>query len=331
MRTETATGAHLLIATVARNDATTTLFFERLRDRVPLQFAELVPRSLRHVVRSIRAEARLAGDLSGAAALIVSRGLFEFRNLILAARSRRIPCFYFVDDNLMVLRAEGHADARHARGYRIDNVRNSLRAFDGVLCATEALREFFHEHRLHDRLQVYPPVATGPAVPSTRDDASLRLAFFGGGHRREPFMRIVWPAICRFAEHRDVTLCAAGLDDAALRPTSRLTIVTVPYQRDYDAALGAMRSHAIDVLLHPSSDTANNRYKNPHVLINARTLGAAPIFSNAPPYDAVASDGVCVLADNTPDSWLEALNAIADAGARSRMLANIDRYCEQHF
>lgn len=330
MRIEDSAGAHVLVATVAATDATTTLFFRRLEQSVPMRFAELVPRSLRHVVRSIRAEARLAGDLSSAASLIVSRGLFEFRNLTKAARSLNVPCFYFVDDNLMVLRQEGHADARHARGYSLAGVRQALHDFDGVLCATVSLRDYFLEHRLHDQVRLYPPVAGPRAVPQ-RHGGPLRLAFFGGGHRRDPFAQIVWPAIQRFAEAHDVILFAAGVDDARLMPSPRLQVVRVPYDRDYDAALNAMAQHGIDILLHPSSETANNPYKNPHVLINAQTLGAAPIFTNAPPYDAVAAEGVCLLAEQTPGSWHEAMQVLADADARAQMLSNIAGYCDRHF
>jgi hypothetical protein len=331
MRADMHPTPYVLVATVAANDATTTLFFRRAGDRVPLRLTELVPRSFRHPVRSIRAEAQLAGELAGAAALIVSRGLFEFGNLIDAARSLGMPRCYFVDDNLMVLRAEGHADARHARGYSDDNVRRALHGFDGVLCATAALRSYFIEHRLHDRVELYPPIAGRGRSPRPRTDQALRLAFFGGGHRREAFVRIVWPAIERFAAGREVTLCVAGLDDVRLEGSGRVRIEAVPYVRDYAAALEAMADRDIDILLHPSSDTANNPYKNPHVLINARAIGAVPIFSDAPPYDAVAGEGVCLLADQTSEGWLAALKALDDADVRERMSRRIDGYCARHF
>jgi hypothetical protein len=156
------------------------------------------------------------------------------------------------------------------------------------------------------------------------------VAFFGGAHRREPFRRVVLPAIERLAQGRPVTLYAAGID-MPHDGTTGLEIVLVPYDRRYSAAIHEMAKHQIDVLVHPTSITDNNAYKNPHVLINARALGAAPVFSDAPPYDALAEEGVCLLTRDSEQDWFQALSRLDDAGLRSTLVARGAAYCERHF
>lgn len=316
------------MATVAREDATTTLFFGHVSERVPIRIVESVPRSMRRLFHSFKSELALASPLAGAAALIVNRGLFEFSSLASCARRLSIPCYYFVDDNFVVLQGEGNADASSVGRYTVANVRHALRGFDGVLCATDSLRTYFTSHHLHHQIELYPPVALHAAPPPPRSSDRLRVAFFGGAHRREPFTRLVLPALERLAQHRPVTLFAAGVEIPQRRS---LEIVSLPYDRRYSAAIDEMAKHEIDVLVHPTSVTGNNAYKNPHVLINACALGAVPIFSDAPPYNALAGEGICLLTRDSEQDWFEALSRLGDAEQRVTMVAKIAAYCERHF
>ena len=104
----------------------------------------------------------------------------------------------------------------------------------------------------------------------------MKVAFFGGQHRREPFMRYVFPALCRLAASRPVTLFAVGIDLEGVAAAPQLTVAPVAYNPSYPEALRDLAVHDVDILVHPSSDTLNNLYKNPHFLINARALGATP-------------------------------------------------------
>ena len=328
--TEAVQPPYVLVATVARDDATTTLFFGHLRNRVPLRIVESVPRGMRQLVRSFRSELAMASQLAGASALVINRGLFEFRSLASCARDAAIPCYYFIDDNFIVLSEEGNADVRNAGNYTIENVRQALHAFDGVLCATDSLHAYFVNHRLHQHVVLYPPVAQASEPPRRHSRERLHVGFFGGAHRREPFMRLVLPAIEQLAERRPITLFAAGVDIPD-RAANGLEIVLLPYDRRYSAAIDAMARHEIDILVHPTSVTDNNLYKNPHVLINARALGAAPVFSEAPPYDALGGEGVCLLTRDTTAEWFEALSRLDDVDRRSAMVARIGAYCDRHF
>jgi glycosyltransferase involved in cell wall biosynthesis len=325
---------YALIATVVRHDATTTLFFDHLAARVPLRFYERAIRNRANPLTTVRSEVKAAVPLAGATALVVVRGLFEFRSLAATARRAGIPCYYFVDDNFMVLRDEPQfVAAPHAAAYALDRVRAALRGFSGVWCATPSLIEYFRERRLHDALHYYPPVA-GPSAPakSGSDSAVTNVAFFGGEHRREPFMGYVFPALCRLAASRPVTLFAVGIDLEGVAAAPQLTVTPVAYNRSYPEALRDLAARDVDILVHPSSDTLNNLYKNPHFLINARAVGATPIFSDVAPYNTLMSEDVCVLCENTEDAWFVALNRVAgDASLRSALRDKLATYCEQHF
>ena len=299
-----------------------------------MRFHERPVRDSAHPLKTVRSEVEAAVPLAGATALVVVRGLFEFRSLVATARSAGIPCYYFLDDNFMVLRDEPQfPDARHAAAYAPDRVRAALKGFSGVWCSTPSLLDYFREHHLHDVLHYYPPVAGAPAAPRVGGaGAGLRVAFFGGQHRREPFMQYVFPALCRLASSRPVTLFAAGIDVTGVPASPQLTVVPVAYNPSYPEALRDMAARDVDILAHPSSVTRNNVYKNPHFLINARALGATPIFSNVAPYDALASEDVCVLCENTEEAWYGAFNRVAgDERLRSGLQAKLAEYCERHF
>jgi glycosyltransferase involved in cell wall biosynthesis len=319
MKHGTDDSAHVLVVSLDPADASSTLFFGHLADR------------LGGALRIVKFGIYDVGEaLATASAVILVRGLFEFGNLIECARRLGVPCYYFLDDNFMVLREEPGGLSFYGP-YTDDRVRDALRHFSGVLLPG-SLIEYFREHRLHDRLMEYPPIA-GPALDGHERSAGspLTIAFFGGQHRRAPLVRWVYPAVCRLGENRKVRLIMPGTQ-VTVAPSAGVEVVNPPYDPSYTSALKQMARYGVDILVHPSSATANNPYKNPHVLINAHALGAAPIFSAAPPYDSVARDGVAIVAEDDDEHWYRALLALADdPKLRRQMLGRIAVYCEERF
>jgi hypothetical protein len=311
---------YILAVSLAPNDATGTLFFGNVTGRFSLRIVRF-PAS------------NVAAACAGARAVIVVRGLFEFGNLIATLQRLRIPTYYFVDDNFMLIREEPDIYGALCQDYSIERVKAALGGFSGVLLATPALVDYFAEHQLSDRLTLYPPVA-GPALDAVSDRAGrpLCIAFFGGSHRRDPFLRYVYPAIRRLAGDQDVTLVTAGIEADLVQETARLEVVRVPYNPSYADALRQVAAYGVDILVHPSGVTRNNAFKNPHVLINARALAAAPIFSNVAPYDAVATEGVAIVCENTKDAWFHALTQVtADTSLREDVKRRLNVYCDQQF
>jgi len=317
------TPGYLAAVTDRASTATDTLFFEHAAARWP------------EAIRVVGADGgELAGTLAGASALVVIRSLMELGHVIQCAARLGVPRYYFVDDNFMLLRDEGAPYSTWFATYTDAGVRSALQAFDGVLLPTPALVDYFRAHHLHERLIAYPPIA-GPAAPLDRGDAEgrpLTLAFFGGAHRRRAFVEVVHPAIARLARERDVRLIVVGVDAAAAPSGGRLQVVHQPYDPSYSGALRSVARQGIDILVHPGSDSVNNRYKNPHVLINACVFGAVPVFSDCPPYDAFRDGGVAVVCRNTADVWYEALAALArDPDGRRALRQRLAAYCDSAF
>ena len=322
---------YLLVSSLTPGDATTTLFFRNLVGRAPIEIAP--PGGGRRRFLGPGGARIYALALAGASAVVVVRGLFEFDRVAANARWFHVPRYYFADDNFIVLRDDaGVADARWFADYSIDRVRQALKGFAGVLLATPSLVDYFREHRLHERTILYPPVAQNalprPPAPSGKP---LTIGFFGGLHRREPFLTPVYPAIRSLARQRPIRLVAAGIDRRDLADSPGLTVDAVDYDPSYSEGLRAMSVHGIDVLAHPGVFHVHNAFKNTHVIINAHSLGAVPVFSAGPPYDAMAGE-MALICGNTEDEWLSAFVKLGDdEGLRQRMRARLAEYCAAHF
>ena len=324
---EPAPRGHILVVATSRDDAFTALFFEGL------------PPDVHRRIRVLEfGNDSLALALAGATAVVLMRrGLFDYGSLRACAAFLRIPRYYFLDDNFIIVREEPENYGPFWSEYTLEGVREALKGFAGVLLASRPLLEYFAAHELHPRLSEYPPIAW--PVIRRRDGESpagteepFRIAFFGGGYRRDVFASFVYPAIQRLACRQKIELVVSGIGPAALAPDSHVRIVHLPHDVRYGAALGELARHRIDVLVHPTPPTRNNPYKNANVLINARAVGAVPVLSDMPPYDALGSPAPAILCENDPEAWYGALARLArDGRLRDQVFERTARYCDEHF
>jgi hypothetical protein len=270
--------------------------------------------------------ANLSLVLAGASAIVFVRGLFEFDHVLKAASSLRMPLYYFSDDHFILLH-EQNPQAKFVERYSADSVAAALRDYAGVLAATPSLVDDYTQRRLHERIEVFPPSYT-PVVASSqtgRRDAA-HLAFFGGQHLHETFLGTMLPAIRRFALTRPVHLFAVGLD-TTVAGSAGLTITQLPYQPYLDG-VRRLAAIGIDVLMHPlSSALPNNRFKNPHALLTAYTLGAIPLVSGGAPYDTAATRAASIVAGDSEQDWHDALVAATDVERAAAVRVKLAAYC----
>lgn len=318
---------YILVVAKWRDDVFVELFFAGL----PTELHE-------HIRIAEFGREPLTGALAGAAAVIVMRhGLFSFGHLAQSAGRARVPRYYFLDDNYMLLQEEPELYGPFWSKYSDAGVRRALEGFEGILLGSLALRQYFADRRLHPRLIDYPPIA-GPmlrrrSVWTREAGVPFRVAFFGGEHRRELFATVVYPAVQRLAADHLVELVLVGIDSASLpAAVSNLRVVHLPYELRYGAALDTLARHEIDVLAHPTPPSANNPYRNANVLINARAVGAIGVLSNLPPYDALPLPAPAIICDNDLPSWYEALRRlISDPGLCADTFERADRFCRTAF
>jgi glycosyltransferase involved in cell wall biosynthesis len=312
----------LIVYTV--HDMSTTLYF----DWIPEPHA-------RHV-RMLHAPSRRPepGAMAGAAAVVFVRALFEMQPWIELARRLRVPHYYFLDDNLMILADDPRFQARYG-AYADDAVRDVLRSFSGVLLSTHALLSYFRERGLHERLHHYPLIARPPRdfeQPAARPArAPLRIGYFGGGHRNEPFLRDVLPAIVELSRRAGVSLVVAGMARENVSLPEGLDATFLPFEESYDVALWRLAQAGIDVLVHPNNEELDNRFRSLTVLVNAMRFGAAPVLSASPPYDVLGDGDTALLCGNGGRPWLEALELLAsDPDLRRRVAEGAARHCREH-
>ena len=317
-----AADGRILVLNVS-HDASLSLYFEHL------------PPFLQQRVRVLHRIHVTPAELVGASAVVIVRDIPGFRDIIDHARLLKVPLYYFLDDNLPLLRREPAYRSSYDF-YSEESLRRELQDFSGVLLSTEPLVDFFREYRIHDRLHLFPPVAKdvvfSEPVRRARREGSVHVGFFGGPHRLEALSGIVHPAVVDLARQRPVDLFISGMTAGSLPESGDLKIHYLPFELSYDLALGRFAACGIDVLVHPSSVTVNNPFKTCAVLINAMVMGAVPVVSRVPPYDDLGKENVALLCGSDVRSWTDALRAAsADGGTADEIRGKLRRYCMERY
>jgi glycosyltransferase involved in cell wall biosynthesis len=313
-----------ILVVTPSHDASTTLCFDHL------------PPPYYQRIRIIHFQLWLPEEMIGASAVIFVRDLLSLREWIEYARKLKIPHYYFLDDNLMLLSEEPAYSAEY-RFFTNENVCETLKLFSGVLLSSQKLLEYFRENNLHDHLFYYPPIAECPILyekvgPGPKADKVFRIAYLGGGHRHQSFKEMVFPAICRFARNHAVELFVGGMSNDSLKETEKLSIYYLPFEISYDLALGRFACLEIDLLVHPNSRTGNNPYKTLNVLINTVAMKAVPLLSDNPPYDTLGNEKVAFLCHGDEDSWLEAIQTAFDQPETIKTLKNnLELFCRKNY
>lgn len=302
-------------------DASTTLYLGHLAERMA---------GALKVVR--HGDPELGKTVANASAVVLVRALFELEGVFQAARALRIPLYYFVDDNFVLLREQAGPWSPFVRRYSAQNVRHRLRSFHGVLLSSDALLDYYTAEHLHHDLHRFPPIEWRQQL--SRPPASttgVSIAFFGGLHLHGIFLTGILPAVRRLALERPVTLIAAGVNEG-IEPSPGLKVIAQPYDISYARGLGRLAETGVDILVHPSAPGLNNsRYKTPHALISANAIGAIPVVSDSPPYSDLRSAGVALLRDDSADSWYAALAQLSTPAERVPVGERLRQFCASHY
>jgi glycosyltransferase involved in cell wall biosynthesis len=303
-------------------------------------YFDYLPEDISQRVRVIQYNHFSLEEMVHASAVIFVRQLLEpaTKVWIETAQLLRIPCYYYIDDNLIALSEEDGEESTAIHDYSLSNVRNSLSSFNGVLLSTKKLIEYFERNSIHDHLMYYPPIAKylnkRTLMEKTHGDRTLRIAFMGGWHRIDNFNKYVLPAIQRLSEHRRIELLVPYSQQDVYRIKANENTVVKRIERtiSYNAMLMKYQANKIDILVHPNSNSINNEFKTMNVLINSMLLGAIPILSKDEPYKNLEGLGVAILCENDENEWFSAISDISsNRGRRTEYLDNLADYCRTNF
>ena len=241
-------------------------------------------------------------------------------------RARRLgkPVVYDLDDLLYDLPAD-HADVRHYRPARMAMLLAMAQA-DAVTVSTPALRELLTPY--HPNIHVLPNYLNdrlwaAPQAPRPAEAQPVVVGYMGSGTHAAD-VEMIAPALLRTAERFGEAIeirfmgktpppaAIAGLPNVAWERASYL---------DYAQFAAWFGRQRVDIGLAPLCDTPFNRGKSWIKYLEYTATGAAGIYSEVAPYEAVIT-GENGLRAGTPDAWEAALaRLILDADARREVAA----------
>jgi hypothetical protein len=319
--------APILVVALGPQQASVTLFFDFL------------PIEIRRLIRVIFCgDATVKQEMIQARTVIFVRSLVDYEGLIAFAKHIGLPMYHYCDDNFNIICEEIERYGSAYAFYTRDNMRNTLADFAGCLLAVPNLVEFYRLNNLHSKLLLYPPIAAfseyGDLRPVRQRNQAFTVSFFGGGDRRAAFNDYIVPAVKQLSKTQATVLVAFGIDRGTVNCEDfpNLMVHYPPYEPDYALAIRQFRHYAPDVMLHSSSPTRNNAFKNCNNIINGAVAGAAMICSRTEPYLGLDEIDATLLADDTSQSWYLAMWQLANCTSRLRQLQiGAKRYCENTY
>ena len=265
---------------------------------------------------------------------------------IAQARADGAAFVYSIDDNLLDLPAE-RTDWPSAAHLAI--VRHCLAEADGVLVSSQALAERLRPltrgriavlpNALDERL--LPRMARGtPPDQGPQGERPLTVGYMGTATHDDD-LAMVLPVLTELAALHPGRLSfqviggarrrssreawrAAGLPVRFLSPW--------PTDEEYPSFLPWFAAHADwDIAIAPLVDTPFRRCKSDIKFLDYCALETAIVLSDVPPYAATVRHGETgLLAANTPEAWLAALESlVADAALRARLGRAAGRYLRE--
>src|SRR5579884_4083136 len=132
---------HKVLGIVTHLEASSSIFFDGLRKHFPGNLILINPKTDRFYLQMA---------LSRCDAVIVVRHLFDQHSQFVIERCHlaRIPLYYFIDDNFIVL-AHDHPEYS---AYTLRNLSSVLKKFEEVFCGSSLLAEYFDIFKIHPRV-----------------------------------------------------------------------------------------------------------------------------------------------------------------------------------
>jgi glycosyltransferase involved in cell wall biosynthesis len=253
------------------------------------------------------------------------KSIFDFAGL------RGVPVIYETDDHLLYDRRSD------APGEHSAEVSAYLKRSACIIASTPYLADELRPY--NDRVFVFPnlldPEVWDIRRPVAADEGRpLRICCIGTGLMAENLSLMV-PAMehCAQAYGRDVIFSLWGNEKYLDQRVRKLKNVTITGEKmPYRKFARQLRTSNYTFGVVPLSDLRFNRAKSNIKYLEYAASGIPSIFSRVEAYAGLADGETCLLSDNDPDAWKQAIiRMIEDKELRRRCAQNAFRHVKETF
>ena len=276
-----------------------------------------------------------SGLLAAADAVVYSRAIPKAGGVDEAFAKLSIPQYYFTDDNFLEISVGSDDPALKQLARAM--TRENLSRFEAIIVTTEALRRYFLEKELHDRVIVFPPVWKKPTMRKT-GPRPITVGYMGGPFRDGVMEACLLPALRNIAKERELRfICPASKENREqILAFAADGLEIIPFERTitYEYAVNTYEQIGVDIFVHCGEDNCNSVFKTKNALINAVSLASPLVVSDTAPYNdrSDGSENTYLVVNNTPEDWEAGLRfLIENPEEREALFWRAYGFCREHY
>lgn len=290
--------------------------------------------------------------------IIVERDLMSHSNTVVEwAKKRGVACYYYTDDNFLALAKDYSKESTlsvNMQNLAQGMTQSNLQKFDGIICSTVALCDFFTNKKFNENCFVIEPIVEKSILsPYHELGEFVKILFLGNFIRGKLIRDFIYKSIEAISQEQKIefycpeetfktiyesnnNISRLGSDKSELN-SSWLTefkvndnFIIKVFKRilSLELLIQRLSQEKINIQLHCGPIIENNNYKTVNALINATYLGAVLIATNCPPYSNIKwANRTCFLADNNQSSWESTIREAIDKKNHSEVYNNAYNYC----
>lgn len=266
--------------------------------------------------------------------VILVRDLVKLEKFEIFCKEKRIPYYYYVDDNFIEL----HKDYKESAWFEeINNIMKTERisGFEGIFTSSPCLSNFFIENNFHFKIWTLEPSIDFENISNFNaiENKYLTIAFMGGDFRSETLRQVVMPALEKLSEKYFLQVIYPEEIDLQLFINKKMKLIGIKRENSLDLALKHYSRYKPNILIHCGIDLRNNTYKTLNALINAVQLGAVLVVSDVLPYtDNELKNKAFLCVKNDSLNWERALDdLLSDVQQRETIYTCAMEYCIQRY
>ena len=258
-------------------------------------------------------------------AFIFMRKIRDHQNIIEICEKEKIPYYYYIDDNFIVLNEDiekseinvSKEEQQQIKRFSRETENLKFYNFKKVFCSTETLKNFFIQKEIYSNVEILNPVIDFNNVfKHESTDKNISIAFMGGNFRNKVLKEVILPAIVKLSEEIPITFCYPKNKNTDIKKICRenenIKLIEIEKSLSLSRILRKFGKNNIDILIYCGQEIENNKYKTENSLLNAVQLGSVLLTSNIEPYKTIFnSKEEYIRVENNIDNWYLKLKEIS--------------------